>query len=191
MLTSNKKTKMTETRSPIAPEATSSDVLIEERNAWLDATLNPEGFLPTIMLEDSFVPRNVLSDSRVKYNRESRPESHRMPASDDQGNNIGYIEISIPTGSKSEEEGACATVVAVETDSAHRGVGYGKALYLATLKHLPAHLGLKSDGRLTKGSFSVWKWLEESGVAEHQGAPDSLIPDETGHYIRTRFRTKF
>jgi hypothetical protein len=148
---------------------------VEERNQLLDAALDPEHLLPEIQLE-------TIPDSRA-YRRSfgiRNPEDNKV---------IGTIHYELPDPYEGD---GYASVRSVGIHADYAGKGFGRATYLAVLKSLPAGTGLRnSEVSLTKGSLSVWRWLEDTGVVTSNDPNREAEPDNLGHYLGLDFRTVF
>ena len=179
---------MSETKTPDLKTTPIPDEIEPDhsRNEWLDSCLNPAGELPEASIhgELSFTPLPV-------HELPFTGITNRLVMKNLEGNEIGQLWLEMPIGTDAMEPGACAQVEVAEVIERERGKGYGKALYLAALKSLPPNMGLKCSSHLSKDSFRMWKWLEEKGVAKHEGAPESLEPVAGGVYESPMFRTVF
>jgi GNAT superfamily N-acetyltransferase len=171
-----------ETIMPIeetSPEQTADpniDHLIDERNAWLEQALNPDGSLPSAKV--------TLLDGNMQRCERTLPQNPPFDG------NSGSLYLRIP-----ESEEAVADMVygqdpslpgkLIATDVSalpdFRGRGLGKRLYLEGLKALPLGYGLVSHSiHDPKGDGDrMWKWLVECGVARERSEP---VQGQIGRY---------
>jgi GNAT superfamily N-acetyltransferase len=156
----------------------------EARNRWLEAVLNPSGELPSITFPG-------YTEIALPEGSQQATVGQRASAYDADGEYVGYISMTVPVRSAAAVAGARAVIEWIELDESHRGRGYGNAMYLELLKSLPLGVGLRSDTTINKGTFLIWEWMRQAGVAQHEGSPRSLKPDRRGVYRNPNFRTTY
>lgn len=160
-----------------------TDLLLEVRNARLDAALNPEGTLPHITLINTY-------ERHPRQSATAGVDSYVNRVLNDAGEDVGYVHITMPYGKSAEKPGAGALVEKIELQ---KNQGFGKAAYLEVLKRLPVGVTLRSGGggSLSPDALKVWRWMEAAGVARNLTPDQELIPNEKGKFEGTRFRTIF
>jgi hypothetical protein len=118
--------------------------------------------------------------------------NYRVFAGD--GVEIATAKVNSPYGAKAEKfPEATIDIVEIkpERQEAHKGKGYGRAIYVEILKRLPAGVELTCDGRGVKpDALKVWQWLELNGLAARpEGAAEPVL-DERGSYPNLGYRTR-
>ena len=162
--------------SPDQVQGPNIDRLIDERNAWLEQALNPDGRLPQVSV--------TLLDGNMQRCDKTLP-----PYPPFEGNS-GSLYLRIP-----ESEEAVADMVygqdpslpgkLIATDVSalpnYRGRGLGKRLYLEGLKALPLGYGLVAHSMHdpTGGGDRMWEWLIERGIARERSEP---VQGQIGKY---------
>ncbi|GAC1390713.1 MAG: hypothetical protein NVSMB46_01060 [Candidatus Saccharimonadales bacterium] len=130
-----------------SPEAYNSEprvfASVEERNAWIDDTVDPDRTLPLVKLvprEDSGSMNIVSQINGVESTVGSCTLRENVPYYPDM-KHFKWIEVD------------------------EKKKGYGLATYLAVMKTFPLDQGMRSDSKLSWGSYSLWRKLEKMGLA--------------------------
>jgi hypothetical protein len=183
----NSKTKMLEEiqKQPITPELSASLVPshlgelaldVETRNDWLDAQLNGDPSRPLPSVELKLVDKEKLvvafDDGSVMPERTPTPgiPSSHYDVNDSHSRRIGFVvmkESPAVEGQKTKQY-----IGDIKVIDEKQGQGYGQATYLAILKNLPPHTGLRTEGALSPDAKKMWQRMTDAGVARRIGDED-------------------
>lgn len=142
---------------------------LEARNAWLDETLNPDGYLPQVKVDSEGSVSLVTDGGAVEM----------LP---------GWCEYYDPRYCTNDTGFAYITRINL---SSTPGQGYGPATYLALMKSLRFGDGLKSGDSLTEDACKIWQCLESKGVATSNISDEDVIFDNDGATRNLKFKTVF
>jgi hypothetical protein len=154
-------------QNPTVPELRGQGELsVDERNAWLDRTLNgdPARPLPEVHLLQDKVWTPDIDE------RHAQATSFQVNSPGDKS--VGYVILNRPIEPAFYGGSDKHFIRIIKIFDKARGQGYGPATYLSILKSLPASAGLRTEGVMNEDSKKVWDNLVSKGVARQTGSEE-------------------